>query len=165
MQKSKGTSAAPAWARAVATALGLGYLRPGPGTWGSLGGVALWWAMAMAAPPDRLAMATASAAILALALGVPAATRMGEAMGDPDPSCVVIDEVAGQLITLMWAAADWKSALVGLILFRAFDILKPPPLRRLEHLPGGFGVMLDDVGAGLYALGTLQLLRFWRVLG
>jgi phosphatidylglycerophosphatase A len=121
--------------------------------------------MALAIPPERLWMATALAATLAVAAGIPAATRMGNASGDPDPSCVVIDEVAGQLLTLLWAAPGWKSALAGLILFRVFDIAKPFPLRRLEQLPGGFGVMLDDVGAGLYALGTLQLLRFWGVLG
>jgi phosphatidylglycerophosphatase A len=90
---------------------------------------------------------------------------MGDAAGDPDPSCVVIDEVAGQLLTLLWATADWKSAMAGLILFRAFDIIKPAPLRRLERLPGGLGVMLDDLGAGLYALGTMQLLRMCGVLG
>jgi phosphatidylglycerophosphatase A len=154
----------PPWARAAGTFLGTGYLQPGPGTWGSMAAVAIWSVMAWALPPDRLWLATASAATLALAAGIPAATRIGAASGDSDPSYVVIDEVAGQLVTLLWAAPGWKSALAGLILFRAFDIVKPLPLRRLEQLPGGFGVMLDDVGAGLYALGTLQLLRFSGVL-
>jgi phosphatidylglycerophosphatase A len=121
--------------------------------------------MAVSVAPERLWIATALAATLAVVAGVPAATQMGNASGDPDPSCVVIDEVAGQLLTLLWAAPDWKSVLAGLILFRAFDIVKPFPLRRLERLPTGYGVMLDDVGAGLYALGILQLLRFWGALG
>jgi phosphatidylglycerophosphatase A len=62
------------------------------------------------------------------------------------------------LLTLLWAPVGWKTLLAGLILFRAFDVLKPPPLRRLELLPEGLGVMLDDLGAGLYALAALQLL-------
>ena len=71
---------------------------------------------------------------------------------------MVIDEVAGQMITLIAAPVAWKSLLIGFILFRGFDILKPPPLRRLERIPEGAGIVLDDVGAGLYGLAVLQLL-------
>jgi phosphatidylglycerophosphatase A len=70
---------------------------------------------------------------------------------------VVIDEVAGQMIALIAAPVNWKYMLAGFILFRSFDIVKPFPLRRLEELPGGTGIMMDDVGAGLYALALLQL--------
>jgi len=77
--------------------------------------------------------------------------------GDNDPGFVVIDEVAGQMIALIAVPLDWKYLLAGFILFRSFDIVKPFPLRRLERLPGGTGIMLDDVGAGLYALVLLQL--------
>ena len=71
---------------------------------------------------------------------------------------MVIDEVAGQLIALITLPLSWKSLLAGFILFRAFDIVKPPPLRHLERIPAGAGIMLDDVGAGLYALVVARLL-------
>jgi phosphatidylglycerophosphatase A len=81
-----------------------------------------------------------------------------------DPGFVVIDEVAGQLIALIGAPLHWKTLLASLILFRVFDIVKPPPLRRLEDLPEGAGIMLDDVGAGLYALAAMQALRHFGLL-
>jgi phosphatidylglycerophosphatase A len=82
---------------------------------------------------------------------------MARSTGLKDPQFVVIDEVAGQLITLIAVPVSWKSLLLGFILFRGFDIVKPPPVRQLEHLPEGIGIVLDDVGAGLYALAIMQL--------
>jgi phosphatidylglycerophosphatase A len=76
----------------------------------------------------------------------------------------VIDEVAGQLITLVAAPVAWKSLLLGFILFRAFDIVKPPPVRQLEHLSEGFGIVLDDVAAGLYALAVMQVVLHFGIL-
>jgi phosphatidylglycerophosphatase A len=70
---------------------------------------------------------------------------------------VVADEVVGQWITLIGAPANWAFALIGLILFRLFDITKPTPVREIERLPGGWGIMLDDVGAGIYALVVVQI--------
>jgi phosphatidylglycerophosphatase A len=81
-----------------------------------------------------------------------------------DPSFVVIDEVAGQLISLIAVPVAWKTFLAGLILFRVFDILKPPPVRQLERLPEGTGIVLDDVAAGIYALVVMQLLLHWGLL-
>ena len=78
--------------------------------------------------------------------------------GKKDPQQVVIDEVAGQLLTLAFAPLAWKPLLAGFILFRAFDMLKPPPIRRLEKLPEGTGIVVDDLGAGVYAAIVLQLL-------
>ena len=75
-----------------------------------------------------------------------------------DPQFVVIDEVAGQLIALIAVPLAWKTFLAGFILFRVFDIIKPPPVRQLERLPEGTGIVLDDVAAGLYALMIMQLL-------
>jgi phosphatidylglycerophosphatase A len=75
-----------------------------------------------------------------------------------DPQFVVIDEVAGQWITLLFAPVAWKTMLAGFILFRGFDIVKPPPVRQLERLPEGTGIVVDDVAAGVYALAVLQLL-------
>ena len=77
---------------------------------------------------------------------------------------MVIDETAGQLITLIAAPLTWKSLLAAFILFRAFDITKPPPVRWLERLPEGTGIVVDDVGAGLYALAVMQLLLHFGVL-
>ena len=90
-------------------------------------------------------------------MGIPAATRVAAAYAKKDPQFVVIDEVAGQLITLIAAPVSWKSLLLGFILFRGFDIVKPPPIRQLERLPQGAGIVLDDVAAGLFALAVMQV--------
>jgi phosphatidylglycerophosphatase A len=103
-------------------------------------------------------------AALAVAAGIPAATRVARATGLEDPQFVVIDEVAGQLITLIWIPVSWKSLLLGFILFRAFDISKPPPVRSLERLPEGTGIVIDDVGAGLYALAVMHILLHYGLL-
>jgi hypothetical protein len=81
--------------------------------------------------------------------------------GRTDPGFVVIDEVIGQWIALFGSPADWRHGLIALVLFRLFDITKPFPVRRLERLPGGWGIVFDDVAAGLYALGVASLLRIW----
>ncbi len=152
-----------AWAWAVGTFFGVGKLKPGPGTWASVATVLLWRAFAPFAGSHQLPTAIIAAAIVT-AIGIPAATRVARESNRKDPGFVVIDEVAGQLICLIGAPLDWKTLLAGLILFRVFDIVKPPPLRRLESLPEGAGIMLDDVGAGLYALAILQALRHFGVL-
>jgi phosphatidylglycerophosphatase A len=77
---------------------------------------------------------------------------------------VVIDEVAGQLLTLVACPIVWPALLVGFILFRAFDIVKPPPVRSLERLPEGTGIVVDDLGAGVYGLIVLQLLLHFGVV-
>lgn len=158
------TRPAPVWATLTATFLGVGRLRPGPGTWGSATTVLLWWLLARSiAPSSRLwiAIALAAAAVLA---GIPAATQVGRASGLKDPQFVVIDEVAGQLVTLIAAPVTWQSLLLGFILFRAFDIVKPPPIRHLESLPEGVGTVVDDVGAGIYALAIMQIALHFGLL-
>ena len=151
----------PLWATLTATFFGVGRLRPGPGTWGSLAAVLLWAALAPALSPAlRLPTVTALAIVVTL-IGIPAATQVSRASGTKDPQFVVIDEVAGQLIALIGAPLRWKTFLAGFLLFRIFDILKPPPVRQLERLPEGAGIVLDDVAAGLFAFAVLQiLLRF-----
>jgi phosphatidylglycerophosphatase A len=100
-------------------------------------------------------------AVLVTLLGIPAATQIARGSAAKDPQFVVIDEVAGQLVALIAVPLAWKSFVSSFILFRAFDILKPPPVRQLEALPEGTGIVLDDVAAGLYALGFVHLfLRF-----
>ena len=151
-------SPAPRWAWLVATFFGAGTLRPGPGTWGSLAAVLCWAAIARAIPATERGLAAFAAALLVTVVGIPAATRFARAAGTKDPQQVVIDEVAGQLLTLAAAPLAWKPLLAGFILFRAFDILKPWPIRRLEKLPEGVGIVMDDLGAGVYAWIVLQLL-------
>ena len=157
------TARAPhtAWAHAIATVAGIGHLRPGPGTWCSAITVLLWWAVARVLPPESLIPVAIAWAAAATLVGIPAATRVARESGKHDPSHVVIDEMAGQMVALIAAPLHWKSLLAGFILFRAFDIVKPPPVRQLERLPEGTGIVIDDIGAGLYALLVLQLL-LWR---
>ena len=115
----------------------------------------------------RTPFAIALAALITL-IGIPAATRVARASALKDPQFVVIDEVAGQLIALIGVPLSWKSLLAGFILFRAFDIIKPPPVRQLEALPEGAGIMLDDVAAGICTLPIHNLVkpsvRAWAVM-
>jgi len=104
-------------------------------------------------------------AVLAIAVGIPAATEVSRAAALKDPQFVVIDETAGQLITLIGAPLAWKSFLAGFILFRVFDIVKPPPVRQLEKLPEGTGIVIDDVAAGLYGLIVMQFLLHFGLFG
>lgn len=153
------------WAWAIATFFGIGHLRPGPGTWASAVTVLLWWLLARSAAGDRLHLIAAVTALLVTLVGIPASTRVAQESGITDPGFVVIDEVAGQMIPLILAPLRWKYLLLSLILFRCFDIFKPPPLRALERLPEGAGIMLDDVGAGLYSLAIVAaVLKFWPAL-
>lgn len=155
---------APVWSSLVATFFGIGRLHPGPGTWGSAATVLLWAALARVIPASAHTLTVISLAILATVVGIPAATHVSRAAGKKDPQFVVIDEVAGQLIALIAAPLKWKSLLAGFILFRAFDIIKPPPVRQLEKLPEGTGIVFDDVAAGLYALAVMQLLSHLGLL-
>lgn len=149
------------WAFAVATFFGVGRLKPGPGTWGSVAALHLWAAAEWAFHPSRAAMAGMLVAGIALTLifGIPAATIAARESGLEDPGFVVVDEVAGQWIALLGCPFNWPHALIALLLFRAFDITKPFPARQLERLPAGWGIVFDDVAAGLYAWGVGCLLR------
>jgi phosphatidylglycerophosphatase A len=149
---------APLWATLTATFLGIGYMRPGPGTWASVTTMLLWAALAHALPFTARNPVLVALAIVVTLVGIPAATRVARASAKKDPSFVVIDEVAGQLISLVAVPLAWKTFLAGFILFRVFDIIKPPPVRQLERLPEGTGIVLDDVAAGFYALVVMQLL-------
>ena len=155
---------APRWATLVATFFGIGRLRPGPGTWGSLAAVLIWAGLSRFIEPAWQTLTLAGLAAIAVAIGIPAATAAAQASGLKDPQFVVIDEVAGQWITLFFAPVSWKTLLAGFILFRGFDIVKPPPVRQLEKLPSGTGIVLDDVAAGVYALAVMHLLLHLRIL-
>lgn len=155
----------PLWASLVATFFGTGRLTPGPGTWGSLATVGVWATVSHWLPGSWVFPANLGLAALAVAVGIPAATEVARASGLKDPQFVVIDETAGQLITLLGAPLAWKSFLAGFILFRAFDIVKPFPVRQLEKLPEGSGIVVDDVAAGLYSLAVMQVLIHFGLLG
>jgi len=150
----------------VATLAGIGFWRPGSGTWASAITAAGWWAFAHYFIPLRLLWISNTVLVGAvLIIGIPSAGIVARECDTEDPSHVVIDEVAGQLIALLGVPLRWQTVVLSFILFRVFDILKPPPLRRLETIEGGAGIVLDDVGAGLYALACVQALIHWRVLG
>jgi phosphatidylglycerophosphatase A len=157
-------SPAPRWAMLVATFFGAGRLKPGPGTWGSLATVIPWALASSQIPAANRTGATIVAATAATLIGIPAATQVARASGLKDPQFVVIDEVAGQLVALIAVPLAWKTFLAGLILFRVFDILKPFPIRRLERLPEGTGIVVDDLVAGLYALVVMHLLLHFGLL-
>jgi phosphatidylglycerophosphatase A len=156
---------APLWATLVATFFGAGRLKPGPGTWGSLATVLTWAALSHFLPLAWVVPTNVLLACLAIAVGIPAATCVARATQVKDPQFVVIDETAGQLITLIGAPLSWKSFLVGFILFRVFDIVKPPPVRQFERLPEGTGIVVDDVAAGLYGLVVMQILLHFGLFG
>jgi phosphatidylglycerophosphatase A len=161
------------WAWTVGTFFGIGLLKPGPGTWGSAAAMLLWMVPAslIAGLQHMFILRSAiSTTLLALTLlwvvvatipGIPAATIVARESGREDPGHVVIDEVAGQWLTLAVCRPDWPHALIGLGLFRLFDITKPWPIRRLEALPGGWGIMLDDLAAGLFGAIVLLVIQHW----
>ena len=160
-------------ALALATC-GVGLIPLAPGTWGSLVGVLLYVGLRTASlrlrmaarmggwpvPPAAIVLNVImllSVAVLALA-GVWAATRCEKLLGRKDPGAVVIDEVVGQLLTFAFVPFGGRlTLLVGFVAFRVFDIWKPYPIRRLEALEFGLGIMADDVLAGFYAAVVLSL--------
>ena len=141
----------------IATFFGIGHLQPGSGTWAAGVTVLLWWLATRWLQPNWILPIAVAVSVVITLLGIPPSTTVARESGKKDPGFVVIDEVAGQMIALIGVPLDWKYLLAGFILFRSFDIVKPFPLRRLERLPGGTGIMMDDAGAGLYALVLLQL--------
>ena len=188
---SPSASSKPRAALFIATACGLGHLPKAPGTWGSLGGVALIVAVGMYAASIPLGdlvrdydpFLHLGMFLLTCVIGVWSAGRAARYWNTHDPQRVVIDEVSGQYLAIMvgcglpwgvtprifrfspmgnvtWhSALDWKYLLLGFILFRAFDIWKPFPIRRAESLPGGWGIMADDWIAGIFAAIVLYVAR------
>lgn len=138
-------------ARLIATWFFCGYFPKGPGTAGSIGALVVAYPIAVATNWNPVAFVWA--ALLGLAPAIWAADRMARDTGSKDPQTVVVDEVIGQWIALAAAPSldHWGYWLAAFILFRLFDIAKPPPVRALEKLRGGAGIVMDDVGAGIYA--------------
>jgi phosphatidylglycerophosphatase A len=149
------------WAWMVGTWFGAGLLKPGPGTYGSVAAMLLWVGAAHLWHGVGLAVGTGLSSLGAVLIGIPAAGIVARESGREDPGFVVVDEVAGQWIALIAVRADWVHALLALALFRLFDIWKPWPVRLLERLPEGTGIMLDDVAAGVLALGVGLVVGRW----
>ncbi len=125
-----------------------------PGTVGSAVGLAVWWGL----DGQRGPAAEGGVILALLVLGIWSATEAARHFGRVDPGAVIIDEVVGMLISLAFVSVSAWGAIVGFFLFRLFDIVKPFPANRAEHLPSGWGIMLDDVVAGLYANLALRVL-------
>ncbi len=164
--ENKETSLAPrtGWAWMVATFFWTGLLKPGPGSWASAFTALIWYFFVRNSSPGFAHLSALAGMVLATVVGIPAATIVARESRIKDPGFVVIDEVAGQLLPLILAVANWKYLLASFILFRGFDIVKPPPIRQLELLPEGWGIMLDDLGAGIFALLVLAALQHFKFL-
>ncbi|HYR44040.1 MAG TPA: phosphatidylglycerophosphatase A [Terriglobia bacterium] len=143
----------------IATAGGAGFAPKAPGTAGSLVGVAIYLALTRGGGSAYYAHVI----IFLFIIGIWASSRI-EHMWGHDAQRIVIDEVVGQMITFGMAAGRYQLSgfyiILGFVLFRLFDIVKPFPIRHLERFKGGLGVIMDDVGAGLYALAVLTLFRY-----
>jgi len=145
----------------LATWFGCGLARPAPGTWGTLGGLPIGIFLMMAGLPYLI-----GGIVIVCAVGLWAAKEFEKATGEHDASAIVIDEVAGVWITLLAATQTPLSALLAFLLFRAFDILKPWPISWCDkNLPGAWGVMLDDIVAGIFAAICLWGLRVYAGIG
>jgi len=143
------------FARIVATGFFSGYAPKAPGTAGSLLGALLYWLIPGANSPAFLLII-----ILTLLIGAWAATRIEKLSGQKDNQIIVIDEIAGIFITLFMFEKSLGWTMLAFGLFRFFDIFKFTPARQLEKIPKGWGVMLDDVVAGLYAFLSLRLIHW-----
>ena len=143
--------------RTLLSLFGLGFLPVAPGTWGTAGALLIAWLL----PGGQLwPLCAAGVLVASSVLTVAFGQRAERLAGRKDPGFVVLDEVAGYLVTvaaLAKPALGWLIA--GFFVFRVLDVLKPWPGRRLEKLPGGVGVLVDDLAMGLYGLGALLLLR------
>src|SRR4051794_34676086 len=133
-------------ALALATVLGTGYAPVAPGTFGSAAGLIVWWLLLPASAAVKL-----SAIVIVFALGSWSGSVAETHFKGTDPGPVVLDEVLGMLITLFMNPVGWSGAVLGFLLFRVADIVKPYPANKLEALHGGLGIMADDAMAAVYS--------------
>ncbi len=142
--------------RFIATGIYTGYAPVAPGTAGSILGLFLYWAT-----PGSETLAFLLVIISFFVLGALSASHTEATTGVQDNQVIVIDEIVGVWITLVACPKTWWALALGLLLFRIFDILKPPPVRQAERFPRGWGVMMDDVVAGIYAFIVLRATLFF----
>jgi phosphatidylglycerophosphatase A len=135
---------------------GTGLLPGMPGTFGTAGAIPLYLLTANFGTRCRVLFL-----LIIVILAIWSSDRCRNILGRPDPGEIVIDEVAGFLLTVIFFPLTWITLTAGFFLFRFFDILKPPPIKKIEKkLPKGFGIVLDDLAAGIYAHLCLRLLLF-----
>jgi phosphatidylglycerophosphatase A len=139
----------------LATAGGVGLAPVAPGTFGSLPGLVFAWLAWKGGPWTGVIVV-----VVLVVVGTWAADGAARVLGESDPGRVVIDEVAGQVMTLLFLEPTWRVLAAGFFLFRLFDVLKPFPARQLERIDGGSGIMADDLAAGVYANLVLQAIAY-----
>jgi phosphatidylglycerophosphatase A len=145
----------------LATGFGVGYIPVMPGTFGSLLGLPLAWFLGTLTWPAGYTAALEGAIILA---GIPICGRAARHLGRPDPGSVVYDEIAALPLVFLLHPLSLTTAIGGFLWFRVFDIAKPWPVRKLERLHGGLGIVADDVMAAAYAATALWLsIKIWNV--
>jgi len=145
--------------RWLTTGFGSGYAPVAPGTAGSAVGLLLFWPLAALPVPWQI-----GACAVLFVVGALASTQVARALGRKDPGLIVVDEIVGMWVTLVGLPFTPAVALAGFVLFRVMDVWKPWPVRSLERLPDGWGVMADDVAAGVYAHLLLRVaLLVWPV--
>ena len=144
----------------IATFGGIGYLPLAPGTWAA-GALAILWFFVSEKFPDSILWQI----LLVSCLIIGGVYFSGKLITEKekDPSYVVIDEVAGMAVTLLFIPSTWQNIAAGFILFRFFDILKPLGIKRMEKMRNGWGIMLDDILAGIYSSIILRILIFYKI--
>lgn len=139
---------------AIATGVYVGYLPPAPGTLGSLLGLLLLW-------PLKPGTVQVLVTLFLIGVGIVVADQAARVIGGQDPPAIVIDEIAGIAVATLFLPPQVQERVVAFVIFRLFDVVKPFPARQAERLPGGFGIVGDDLIAGLY---TNLLVRVWLLL-
>lgn len=148
------------WSVWLATGLWIGFFPLAPGTVGALWGLLLAWGLSFLPLAGQLAMI----AVL-FAVGVPLCTHAARELGVKDPGSIVWDEIVSLGVVFLGVPLQGPTLLAGFLLHRLFDISKPPPIRKLERLPEGLGIMADDMLAAAYAWGVLHVLLWLGVFG
>ncbi len=138
----------------IATFFNIGRISKAPGTVATAATIPVWWALAQTGPLIYMAVT-----ILLIPVGIFAAHAYNAQSASHDPQEIVIDEVVGFLITMIWLPVTWQALTFGFIIFRFLDIVKPPPIRQLDRrVKGGLGVMIDDIAAGIIGSLILQMI-------
>ena len=141
----------------IATCFKVGYLPFAPGTWGSVFAILLWWVLLK----DLNTCIFGAIIIIFLLIGIVVSNIIIDQSGDHDPSYIIIDELVGQWLALFLIPDGFFNIAISFILFRFFDIIKPWPIRLIEKLPKGLGVMSDDLTAGLITLVLIQVINIY----
>ena len=143
-------------AKIIATFFYVGFIPVGPGTFGTLAAIPLFYALSLTNVYVYLAVT-----VIVILVSVWASTLAESIFQKSDPGQVVADEISGFLVTMILVPPTITNIFFGFLLFRLFDITKPYPVRELEKLPRGWGIVIDDVAAGIYACITLHIFGRW----